>query len=143
MGNNFLKQLADAGLNELMRMPHALDPTRLPRSFPVHFRGLHRNCTTPITAGWLADVVLPLAGARTVIKNEAREFLLELLEVNSPLVQNDVLQSCSGKPGPLEVEIRKSLDALSPIAEQALGRARKVKERELLAVQFGIERLID
>jgi hypothetical protein len=28
MGNSFLKKLADAGLSELTRMPHALDPEK-------------------------------------------------------------------------------------------------------------------
>jgi hypothetical protein len=28
MGNNFLKKLAEAGLGELTRLPHALDPEK-------------------------------------------------------------------------------------------------------------------
>ena len=51
MGNNFLKKLADAGLSELTRMPHALDPEKgLPRAFELQFREIHWNCGTPIAA---------------------------------------------------------------------------------------------
>jgi hypothetical protein len=41
----------------------------------------------------------------------------------------------------LEVEIRKLLHEINRIAEQALDRARKVKEEGLPAVQSAIERL--
>ena len=44
MGNNFLRKLADAGLSELTRMPHALDPEKGFRiRSQVCVRGLHRN----------------------------------------------------------------------------------------------------
>ena len=142
MGNNFLKQLADAGLNELMRMPHALDPDK---GFRVRSRFIFEDfigtAQPPSPLRWLADVVLPLAGARTVIKNEAQEFLRELLEVNSSRVQNDVLNRVQESRDRLQVEIRKLLHEISRIAEQALGRARKVKEEGTPAVQSAIERL--
>jgi hypothetical protein len=92
MGNNFLKKLADAGLSELTRMPHALDPEK---GFRVRSRFIFEDfigtAQPPSPLRWLADVFLPLVGARKVITNEAREFLRHLLEVNSSRVQNDVL----------------------------------------------------
>jgi GTP-binding protein EngB required for normal cell division len=142
MGNSFLNKLAIAGLSELTRMPHALDPEkgfRVRSSFT--FEDFIGTAQPPSPLRWLADVLLPLVGARKVITNEAREFLRHLLETNSSRVQNDVLNRIQDSRGRLEAEIRKLLHEISRIAEQALERARKVKEEGTPAVQAAIERL--
>jgi predicted GTPase len=142
MGNNFLKKLAGAGLNELTRMPHALDPEkgfRVRSSFIFEkFIGI---AEPPSPLRWLADIILPLVGGRKMITNEAREFLQGLLEVNSARAQNDVLNRIQESRDRLQVEIRKLLHEVSRIAEQALDRARKVKEEGTPAVQSAVERL--
>ena len=142
MGNNFLKKLVDAGLSELTRMPHALDPEK---GFRIRSRFIFEDfigtAQPPSPLRWLADVLLPHVGARRVITNEAREFLQHLLEINSARVQNDVLNRIQESRDRLEVEIRKLLHEISRIAEQALDRARKVKEEGTPAVQSGIEQL--
>jgi len=142
MGNSFLKKLAGAGLSELTRMPHALDPEK---GFRVRstfiFEDFIGTAQPPSPLRWLADIFLPLVGARKVITNEGREFLRHLLEVNSARVQNDVLNRIQDSRGRLEAEIRKLLHEVSRIAEQALDRARKVKEEGTPAVQSAIERL--
>jgi GTP-binding protein EngB required for normal cell division len=142
MGNNFLKKLAGAGLNELIRMPHALDPEK---GFRIRSRFIFEDfigtAQPPSPLRWLADVFLPIVGARRVITNDARQFLQHLLEVNSARVQNDVLNRIQESRDRLEVEIRKLLHEVSRIAEQALDRARKVKEEGTPAVQAAIERL--
>ena len=142
MGNNFLKKLVDAGLSELTRMPHALDPEK---GFRIRSRFIFEDfigtAQPPSPLRWLADVLLPLVGARRVITNEAREFLQHLLEINSARIQNDVLNRIQESRDRLEVEIRKLLHEISRIAEQALDRARKVKEEGTPAVQSGIEQL--
>jgi hypothetical protein len=63
------------------------------------------------------------------------------LEINSTRVQNDVLNRIQESRERLEVEIRKLLHEVSRIAEQALDRARKVKEEGTPAVQSAVERL--
>jgi GTP-binding protein EngB required for normal cell division len=142
MGNSFLKKLADAGLSELTRMPHALD---LEKGFRVRSRFTFLDYieiaqpASPLR--WLADVFLPFVGGRKLIVNEAREFLQHLLEVNSARVQNDILERIQESRGLLEVEIRKLLHEISRIAEQALERARQVKEEGTPAVQSALERL--
>src|ERR1017187_6861884 len=142
MGNNFLKKLADAGLSELTRMPHALDPEK---GFRVRsrftFEDFIGTAQPPSPLRWLADVVLPFVGGRKLITSDAREFLLHLLEVNSSRVQNDVLDRIQESRGRLEAEIRKLLHEISRIAEQALDRARKVKEEGTPAVQSAVEQL--
>jgi GTP-binding protein EngB required for normal cell division len=142
MGNNFLKKLADAGLSELTRMPHALDPEK---GFRVRSRFIFEDfigtAQPPSPLRWLADIFLPIVGGRKLITNDAREFLQHLLEVNSTRVQSDVLNRIQESRDRLEVEIRKLLHEINRIAEQALDRARKVKEEGLPAVQSAIERL--
>jgi len=142
MGNSFLSRLADAGLTELTRMPHALDPEK---GFRVRsrftFEDFIGTAQPPSPLRWIADVLLPLVGARRVIANEAREFLQHLLEVNSSRVQNDVLNRMQESRERLEVEIRKLLHEVSRIAEQALERARKIREEGTPAVQQAMERL--
>jgi GTP-binding protein EngB required for normal cell division len=142
MGNNFLKKLADAGLSELTRMPHAIDPEKgLRVRSRFIFEEFIGTAQPPSPLRWLADVFLPLVGGRKHITNEAREFLRHLLEVNSARVQNDVLNRILESRDRLEVEIRKLLHEISRIAVQALDRARKVKEEGTPAVQSAIERL--
>jgi GTP-binding protein EngB required for normal cell division len=142
MGNNFLKKLAGAGLSELTRMPHALDPEKgLRVRSRFVFEDFIGTAQPPSPLRWLADVFLPLVGARKVITNEAREFLRHLLEINSARVQNDVLNRIQDSRGRFEAEIRKLLHEVSRIAEQALDRARKVQEEGTPAVQSAIGRL--
>ena len=142
MGNNFLKKLAGAGLSELTRMPHALDPEK---GFRVRsqfiFEDFIGTAQPPSPLRWLADIFLPFMGGRKLITNEAREFLRHLLEVNCSRIQNDVLNRIQDSRGRLEVEIRKLLHEISRIAEQALDWARKVKEEGTPAVQSAVERL--
>jgi hypothetical protein len=142
MGNSFLKKLADAGLSELTRMPHALDPEK---GFRVCSRVLFEDfigtAQPPSPLRWLADVFLPIVGGRNGITNQAREFLRYLLEVNSARIQNDIFNRIQESRGHLEVEIRRLLHEISRIAEQALDRARRVKEEGTPAVQSAVERL--
>jgi hypothetical protein len=63
------------------------------------------------------------------------------LETNSARVQNDVLNRIQESRDRLQVEIRKLLHEISRFAEQALDRARKLKEEGTPAVQSAIERL--
>jgi len=142
MGNNFLRKLAGAGLSELTRMPHALDPEKgLRVRSKFIFEDFIGTAQPPSPLRWLADIFLPLVGGRKLITKDAREFLEHLLEVNSSRVQNDVLNRIQESRERLEVEIRKLLHEVSRIAEQALDRARKVKEEGAPAVQSAIERL--
>ena len=142
MGNSFLKKLADAGLTELTRMPHALDADKgLRVQSRFTFEDFLGIADPPSPLRWLADVFLPLLGGRKLIANEARAFLEHLLETNSSRVQNDVLNRIQESRDRLEVEIRKLLHEISRIAEQALDRARKVKEEGTPAVWSAIERL--
>jgi polyhydroxyalkanoate synthesis regulator phasin len=90
---------------------------------------------------WLADLFLGLVGARKIIANDARRFLTRLLEFNSTRVQSDILNRVQESRGKLEAEIRKLLHEVTRIAEQALARARRVREEGAPAVQAALRRL--
>ncbi|MFZ0761505.1 MAG: dynamin family protein [Candidatus Sulfotelmatobacter sp.] len=142
MGNDFLKKLADGGIPELARMPHVLDPET---GFRMRSKFVFMDCievaqpASPLR--WLADAVLGLAGANRVIQNDAQQFLARLLKTNSTRVQSDILDRVQESRSRLEVEIRKLLHEVSRIAEQALARARKVKQDGEPAVQAEFRRL--
>lgn len=141
-GNSFLRQLADAGLTELTRMPHALDAeTGFRVRSRYSFEDFIEIAQPASPLRWIADLFLPLLGARSVIVNSARELLRRLLDANCARVQNDILQRMQESRGHLEVEIRKLLHEISRIAEQALDRARKLREEGSPAVQSAMERL--
>jgi GTP-binding protein EngB required for normal cell division len=142
MANEFLKKLADAGVPELARMPHALDPDS---GFRVRSRFAFMEFievaqpASPLR--WLADLILGLVGVRKVITNDARGFLLRLLETNGTRVQSDILNRVQESRGKLEAEIRKLLHEVTRISEKALARAKKVREEGAKAVQVVLERL--
>lgn len=142
MANEFLKKLANAGIPELARMPHALDPEhgfRVRSEFTFYE---YRDVADPASPlRWLADLILGLVGARWIIRNEAREFLTTLLETNSTRVQSDVLNRVQESRGKLETEIRKLLHEVTRIAEQALARAKRVREEGAPAVDAALRRL--
>jgi hypothetical protein len=142
MGNDFLRRLSEAGIPELARMPHALDPeTGFRVRSKFSFLDLIEVAQPASPLRWLADVVLGFVGARSVIEKEARQFLSHLLEINSIRVQSDILNRVQESRSQLEVEIRKVLHEISRIAEQALTHARTARAAGASAVQAAFARL--
>lgn len=142
MGNNFLKKLAEGGIPELARMPHALDPEAGFRVRSTFTFADFIQVAQPVSPlRWLADVFLSLFGALFFIKNDGREFLVTLLEVNSTRVQSDILNRIQESHAHLEVEIRKLLHEVSRMAEQALSNARNAREKGVPAVDAALKRL--
>jgi hypothetical protein len=142
MANDFLKKLAEAGIRELARMPHALDPeTGFRTCSEFLFRDMIEVAQPASPLRWLADLVLGLVGARGVIESDGREFLGRLLEVNCSRVQNDILNRVQESRGRLEVEIRKLLHEVSRIAVEALTHAREARSAGAPAVEAAVARL--
>ncbi len=142
VGNDFLAKLAEAGIPELGRMLHALDPEaglRVRSQF--RFREFIEMAQPSSPLRRIADVCLALIGLRRTIDNHARWFLDWLFEVNSSRVQNDVLNRIEESRNRLEADIRKLLHEVSRIAEQALARARKAKDEGAPAVETELRRL--
>jgi GTP-binding protein EngB required for normal cell division len=142
MANDFLRRLADAGIRELARMPHALDPeTGFRTRSEFLFRDMIEVAQPASPLRWLADLVLGLVGARGVIQRDGREFLGRLLEVNCSRVQNDILNRVQESRGRLEVEIRKLLHEISRVAVEALTHAREARAAGAAAVEAAVTRL--
>jgi hypothetical protein len=142
MGNDFLSRLAEAGVPELGRMIHALDPeTGFRVRSEFRFREFIEIAQPSSPVRKLADVLLALVGLRNWIDNDARWFLDWLFEVNSSRVQNDVLNRIEESRNRREAEIRKLLLEVSRIAVQALARARKAREEGAPAVEAALSRL--
>jgi len=142
MANDFLKKLADAGIRELARMPHALDPeTGFRTRSKFLFRDMIDVAQPASPLRWLADLFLGLVGARGVIKNDGREFLGRLLEVNCTRVQSDILNRVQEGRNRLEVEIRKLLHEISRIAVEALTHAREARAAGAAGVEAALGRL--
>jgi hypothetical protein len=142
MANDFLTKLVGAGVRELARMPHALDPEtgfRTRSEFLFRDRIDVAQPASPLR--WLADLVLGLVGAHGVIEREGREFLGRLLEVNCSRVQNDILNRVQESRGRLQVEIRKLLHEVSRIAMEALTHAREARSAGASAVEAAAARL--
>jgi len=136
MANDFLKQLAGAGIRELARMPHALDPEAGFRTRSEFlFRDMVEIAQPASPLRWLADLALGLVGARGAIAGDGREFLVRLLEVNCSRVQNDILNRLQESRGRLQVEIRKLLHEISRIAVEALTHAREARAAGAAAVE--------
>lgn len=142
MGNDFLKKLADAGIPELARMPHALDPeTGFQHRSEFLFLNLIEIAQPASPLRWLADLILGLIGAHSMIGGDARQFLAQLLEINSTRVQSDILNRVQESRGRLEREIRKLLLEISRSAGQALSHAREAQTAGASAVQAALARL--
>jgi hypothetical protein len=123
-------------------MPHALDPEsgfRVRSEFTFLDFIEVAQLASPLR--WLADLIFGLVGARSIIKNDARRCLARLLEFNSTRVQSDILNRVQESRGKLEAEIRKLLHEVSRVAEQALARAKRVREEGAPAVQAALQRL--
>ncbi len=142
MGNDFLRKLAEAGVPELSRMPHALDAEtgfRIRSRFS--FLDLIEVAQPASPLRWLADLVLAFVGARKLIQSDATEFLEHLLETNTARVQSDVLNRVQESRGRLEVEVKKLLHEVSRIAEQALAHARSARHAGAASVESALARL--
>ncbi len=142
MGNDFLKKLAEAGIWEIARLPHALDPEagfRIRSKFTFHDLVEIAQPASPLR--WMADLILGLVGAHSVIESNARQFLNHLLETNCTRVQSDILNRVEESRSRLEVEIRKLLHEIRRIAERALARASTARAEGASAVQAARARL--
>jgi GTP-binding protein EngB required for normal cell division len=136
MGNEFLHNLAEGGVAELGRMPHALDAeTGFRAGSRFSFLDLIEIAQPASPLRWLADTALAFVGARRVIQKQAAELLEHLLDTNSARVQSDILNRVQESRGRLEVEIRKLLHEVSRIAEQALDHARSAQTAGASAVE--------
>jgi GTP-binding protein EngB required for normal cell division len=140
--NEFLHRLAGAGLPELARLPHALDPER---GFRTRSRFYFHDFITLAQPASLfrfaADLVLGFCGGYDRIRREGAAFLEKLLEVNSSRVQSDINQRLLESRNRLEADIRILLREVTHVAGQALAHARAAQQSGANAVGDALTRL--
>jgi Dynamin family len=142
IGNEFLQKLSESKIPELSRMPNALNTEKGFRvASRFRFEDLINVAQPASPLRYLADVVLGLVGAFSVIQHDALIFFDYLLEMNSSRVQSDVMERVAESQGQLEAEIRKLLQAVTCIATSALEHAREAKGKGAAAVTEKLERI--
>jgi len=142
IGNEFLRKLSESQIPELSRMPNALNSEkgfRLASRF--RFEDLINVAQPASPLRYLADIVLGLVGASSIIRKDAAEFCEHLLEMNSTRVQSDLMTRVEESQGQLEAEIRKLLHEVSRVATAALDHAREARSQGAAAVEERLQRI--
>ena len=124
-------------------MPHALDRKR---GFRVRseftFLDFIEVAQPASPLRWLADLILGLVGARSNNQERCPKVSRQAARIQQHPCAERYSQPGSGEPrGSLETEIRKLLHEVSRIAEQALARAKRVREEGAPAVEAELRRL--
>jgi hypothetical protein len=142
IGNEFLAKLSESKIPELSRMPNALNSEK---GFRVgsrfRFEELISIAQPASPLRYLADIILGLVGACSVIQKDAMAFFEYLLEMNSTRVQPDLMERVEQSQGRLEAEIRKLLHQITRVATAALEHAREAKSRGDAAVEDNLRRI--
>jgi GTPase Era involved in 16S rRNA processing len=142
LANDFLRRLAEAGMSELSRMPHALDPERGFRTHSrFHFYAFITIAQPASPLLFVADLFLGLFRVYAPIERDAGEFLERLLEVNTSRVQNDIDERVVESRHGLEADIRILLREVGAAAERALEHAKAARAAGTTAVQTALRRL--
>jgi hypothetical protein len=142
LANDFLRRLAEAGIPELARMPHALDAERgfrAPSRF--YFNELIHVARPASPLRLVADIVLGVLRVYGPMERDGSAFLDRLLEMNSSRVQSDLDDRVIESRQRLEADIRVLLLEISAAAQRALDRARAAKAAGSAAVEDQLKRL--
>lgn len=142
LGNDFLKTLSESEIPLFACLPDALNSEKGFRvASRFTFEGLIHVARPSSPLRYLADAILGLGGAFSVIDKTAERFFDYLLEMNSARVQADVVDRVERSRGQLEAEVGKLLREVSGISERALDHARDAKAKGTPAVEEKLARL--
>jgi hypothetical protein len=142
LANDFLARAGGFGSAEMAYLPKALEPEqdfRTRSEFHFHEYIELANPASPVR--YVADLILGVVFAHSVIATDAHEFLDRLLETNSERVRNDLENRVTESRRRLEAEIRGMLRELTAVAERALTRARNAHAAGAAAVEMSARRL--
>jgi dynamin family protein len=142
LANGFLAQARHLGSAEMAYLPKELESGqdfRTDSEFRFYEYIELASPASPLR--YVADLLLGLVFAHSVIAADAHEFLDRLLETNSERVRNDLEHRVTESRRHLEAEIRAMLRELSAVAERALARARTAHAAGKAAVELSLQRL--
>jgi len=137
----FLSQLANSGEFP----PDALAAPRMP-DIALHPRERYvfHEFRRMQSGHWLAsllDRVLPQEAARRAIRRDVREFLEQLVDVNSHRVEGDLTERVLESRRRIEAQVREALDDVVRSAKRALQHAQVVRANGEAAVGAEVARL--
>lgn len=139
--NRFLLEVRANAPEEFDRLPAEL-PTEM--SFDVPSRYYYREIiplarVSPLRS--LLDRVQPAQRVRADIRLAARTYLVQLLEMNSTLVLNDLTERMDDSRRQLEARVRALIDAVSASARRAVERGRDTQAAGAAAVATALASL--
>lgn len=142
LANDFLSRIRGLAGPELAYLPNELGSRQNFRSrSEFRFYDFVHVAMPASPLRYMADLVLSLIRAHSVIDAEAHEFLDRLLETNSERVRNDLENRVAESRRQFERELRNTLRELGAVAERALSRARSVHAAGTGAVESSMRRL--
>jgi hypothetical protein len=139
--NDFLERLARSGKGELAALPGALELETGFRWKSGFFatRLMRLTGGTPVT--WALDRIGPRGASLRSIREQASEYLAQLIETNTWRLANDLDDRVVESRRSLEQQIRSRLRELTTTAERALERAREKSAAGADAVRAELDRL--
>jgi predicted GTPase len=142
LANEFLHRLRETGVPGLEELPEDLDSDqRLSARSQFHFHVIERVAAPASPFVFIFDLLFGGIGLRGGIVNDAKEFVDQLLGVNSSRVQSDVDERVRESRKKLEIEIRAILRDASGIVDSALTRARAARAAGTPAIEAALARL--
>jgi GTP-binding protein EngB required for normal cell division len=142
LANDFLSRVRALAGSELAYLPRELSAEQNFRSrSEFRFYDFVPVAMPSSPLRFMADFLLALMRAHSVIDADAHEFLDRLLETNSERVRNDLENQVTESRRQLERELRGTLRELGAVAERALSRARSAHATGAEAVESSLRRL--
>jgi ribosome biogenesis GTPase A len=142
--NDFLAKATSIGSAEMAHLPKELPFEQEFRTrSEFHFHEYIELASPASPLRYVADLILGILFAHSLIAADAHEFLDRLLETNSERVRNDLENRVTESRRRLESEIRARLRDLSAVAERALDRARTAHQAGTAAVESSLKRLAE
>ena len=140
--NGLLQRICEEQGADVSHLPRSLEEEH---GFRTRSRFYFHDMITigqpPSPLLYVMDVLMGALRVGSWFKNDALNFLEQLLDTNSSRVQGDVEQRVVESRLRLESDVRKLLREVSLSAEQALSKARELMAAGSSAVQNEIERL--
>ena len=141
LANEFLGRLAAAGVPHLAHVADSIDECgNLTARSEFQFHALLHRARSASPFRHAADIILATFGLTRLIRRDADDFLLQLLDVNTSRIQRDVENRLAVARKELEVAVRGMLGKTREVAKQTLARARETKEAGEPVVQAQLVR---
>jgi GTP-binding protein EngB required for normal cell division len=142
LSNDFVRRFADMALPETAALLQRLELDQVAGSqSQFEFHAIERVAAPASPLLFVADVAAGFAGLRGGILRDARDFLTQLLEVNSSRAHRAVEDRLLESRQKLEAEIRRVLYDAIQTAELALARARLATESGARGVAEALARI--